>query len=273
MSADPTKKLAALIRKLRGQYSELTPPVVIPEPPDEFDPHIHQLVYSMLLWEASTTQARNALKRIREAVVDYNELRVCVADEVAAILGDKYPLGLERAMRLRTTLNDIYHHQHAISLRHLADLSKREARQQLDHLAGCPAFVAARVCITQGLGHAVPLDERLMTLLVGEQVLDADMSVEQATSWLEHHIKAEESLDVHLLFQEWSDEHGHPPRRDKRPITLQMQSHLSHDKADKPEKADGKDKGDAKPAKPAAKGRTKPEPAAKKTKSKPRSGS
>ncbi len=261
MSADPTKKLASLLRKLRGQHTDLAAPVVTPEPPDEFDPLVHQLVFSMLLWEASTAQARNALKRIREAVVDYNELRVCVADEVSHVIGDKYPLSLERAMRLRTTLHDIYQRQHAISLAHLQELGKREARHYLDGLAGCPPFVAARVCLVQGLGHAIPADERLCTLLSGEQVLEPGTPVEQATSWLEHHIKAEEGREAALLLQAWSDEHGHPPKRDKRPVTIQTQA---------PTQAEPK--AEAKPLK-AAKPRTKAEPAAKKAKSKPRSGS
>lgn len=262
MSADLTKKLASLLRRLRGQHTELAAPVVVPDPPDGFDDLVHQLVYSMLLWEASTGQARNALKRIREAVVDYNELRVCVADEVSHVIGDKYPLSLERAMRLRTTLHDIYQRQHAISLSHLADLGKREARHYLDSLSGCPPFVSARVCVVQGLGHAIPVDERLCSLLVQEQVLEPGTPVEQATSWLEHHIKAEEGRDIALLFQAWSDEHGHAPKRDKRPVTIQTQPPPA------PEP-----KADPKAAKPTAKPRTKPEPAAKKSKSKPRSGS
>jgi endonuclease III len=260
VSADPTKKLASLLRKLRSQHTELAPPAVIPEPPDEFDPIVHQLVFSMLLWEASTSQARNAFKRVREAVVDYNELRVCVPDEVAHIIGDKYPLSLERAMRLRTTLHDIYQRQHAISLKHLQEIGKREARHYLDSLAGCPPYVAARVCLMQGLGHAIPVDERLCALLTDEQVLEAGMPAEQATSWLEHHIKAEEGRDAALVLQAWSDEHGHPPKRDKRPVTIQTQA---------PVPAEPK----AEPKPKAAKARTKAEPAAKKPKSKPRSGS
>ena len=267
MSTDPTKKLNSLLKKLRGQHSELAPPAVTPEPPDEFDSFVHQLVFSMLCWEASTSQARNALKRIRESVVDYNELRVCVSDEVSHIIGDKYPLSIERAIRLRTALNEVFNRQHAVSLKHLAEGGKREARQYLDTLPGCPPYAAARVCVVSGLGHAVPVDERLLSLLTDEQIIADDASVEQAASWLEHHVKAEESLDVHLLFQAWSDEHGHAPKRDKRPITLQTQpTELKHEP--KPDPKDGKE---GKPAKPAAKGRTTPEAAAKKGKAKPRS--
>ncbi len=260
MTADSTKKLNTLLRKLGALHAGLAAPSVMPEPPDEFDAFVHQLIFSLLLWEASTGQARNAMKRLRDSVVDYNELRVCVADEVAHVLGEKYPLGLERSMRLRTILNDVYQRQHNISLKHLADLSKREARHHLEALAGCPCFVAARVCLLQGLGHAIPVDERLRDLLVQEQVLEEGTTAEAAASWLEHHIKAEEALSAALLLQAWSDEHGHPPRRDKRPIVVTPE---------RPPAAAA----EAKSPKAGAKAKVKSESAAKKSKAKPRSGS
>jgi hypothetical protein len=215
-ATDPAKKLAALLKKLKAQHEALTAPFVISEPPDEFDPLVHQLVFSMLLWEASTTQAKAAFKRIHDSVVDYNELRVCVPDEVAQIMGEKYPLGHERAMRLRSTLNDIFHRQHGICLRHLKEMGKREARQYLESLEGCVPFASSRVCLLGDIGHAVPTDERLVELLVQEQILEPGTTVAAGTGWLERHVHAEEGIESHLLLQAWSDEHGHPPKREKR---------------------------------------------------------
>jgi hypothetical protein len=262
---DPTKKLASLLRKLKVQFQAVEPPPILPDPPDEFDALVHQLVFSMLLWEASTGQAKGALRRIRESVVDYNELRVCVPDEVAHVMGDKYPLAHERAMRLRSALNDIYHRQHSICLKHLPDLGRREARAYLDSLEGMPPYVSGRVCLIGAISHAVPVDDRLCELLVQEQVLEAGCHSDAATTWLERHVRAEEALESHLLLQAWSDEHGHAPKRDKRPV----QAPDNRQTLSAPEK---------KPTRVAlAKGRPapKPEPAAvtRKSKAKPRSGS
>jgi hypothetical protein len=217
-SPDPTKKLASLLKKLKAQHPALEAPSVLPDPPDDFDALVHQLLFSMLLWEASTGQAKAAIKRVRDSVVDYNELRVCVPDEVAQVMGEKYPLGHERAMRLRSMLNDIYQRQHAISLAHLPEMGKREARHYLESLDGCPSFVASRLCLLGSIGHAVPVDERLCDLLVQEQVLEPGTSLEAAAGWLDRHVRSEEALETYLLLQAWSDEHGHPPKRDKRPV-------------------------------------------------------
>jgi hypothetical protein len=255
---DPTKKLVSLIRRLKGLHAAPECPSVAPDPPDEFDALTHQLVFSILLWEASTGQAKAAMRRIREAVVDYNELRVCVPDEVAHVLGDKYPLAHERAMRMRSILNDVYHRQHAISLKHLGEIGRREARAYLDSLEGVPPFVSARVCLVAGIGHAIPADERLCDLLMQEQVLEAGTSPAAGASWLERHIRAEEALDTHLVLQAWSDEHGHPPRRDRRAVQGE------------PRTAPAAEKKPLRPVKPRTS--TKPE-AARKSKSKPRTGS
>ena len=258
---DPTKKLASLLKKLKGQHEGLSAPTITPDPPDEFDVLVHQLLFSMLLWEASTGQAKAAIKRVRDSVVDYNELRVCVPDEVAMVLGEKYPLGHERAMRLRSTLNDIYHRQHSITLAHLPEMGKREARHYLESLEGCPGFVASRLCLLGNIGHAVPVDERLCELLIGEGVLEAGTTLDTAAGWLDRHVRAEDALETYLLLQAWSDEHGHPPKREKRPVQP-------------PPALAAASPGETRPARPPNKPRSAAKmEGAKKSKAKPRTGS
>lgn len=222
MSApDPAKKLNALLRRLKAQHAEAQRPPIALDAEDEFDLLVHQLVFSLLLWEASTAQAKTAFRRLRESVVDYNELRVCVPDEVACTLGEKYPLALERSLRLSSILNDIYQRQHGISLRRLLEVSKRECRAYLDSLEGMPAFAACRVCVVSALGNGVPVDERLRDLLAAEHAVDPAATPEACAAWIEKLIKPEDALETHLLLQAWSDEHGHPPKRERRTVHLE----------------------------------------------------
>ncbi|CAG0948720.1 hypothetical protein PHYC_00052 [Phycisphaerales bacterium] len=217
ISEAAARKFSSLLRRLKSKHEAPAAPTVTPEPPDAMDPAVHQLVFSVLLWEASTSQARNAQKRLRESLVDYNELRVCMADELAAILGEKYPLGHERCLRLRSALNDLFRRQQGLTLLSLKDAPKREARAMLESLEGIPPFAAARVFLLDLGGHGLPCDERLRDLLAGEGVIDPAATPEAAASWLEHHIRAEDAVETHLLLQTWSDEEGHPPKREKRP--------------------------------------------------------
>lgn len=180
----------ALVRKLRERHGQ--PP---PDPRGLLD----QFVWSFLLWDAQADDAERALKRIATAVVDFNELRVCLPDEIVSMLGVRYPRAPERAVRLKTSLHDVYLREHAVDFDHLKDKNKRVARQYLDSLDGCPPFVAARMMAVGLGGHAAPLDDRLLARLAGAGVFDEGTALDRAEGLLERHIKAEDALETHLL--------------------------------------------------------------------------
>ncbi len=208
------RKLASLLKKLRAKAPEASAPGPLGEEMlSGVDAGVHRLLHSLLLWEASSAQAKGALRRLREAFVDANELRVSMADEIACVLGEKYPRGEERAARLRLVLHDVYKRHHALTLAPLAQAGKREARAALESLEGIPHYAAARVFLLEFGGHAVPCDERLRTLLVGERVLEGSLSIEAASGWLERHIRAEDAPEAHAALQTWSDEHGTSARK------------------------------------------------------------
>ncbi|MBS0188265.1 MAG: hypothetical protein JSS51_09360 [Planctomycetes bacterium] len=216
-SQDPAKLLQALLKKLSNRYGEQQAEPLGAGVDEGVDPLLHLFVYSFLLWDASTGQARAALKRIRETFVDYNELRIAFADEIAAAFGERYPRGYERALRLRSSLHDIFRREHSLSLQRLSELSKREARAYLDSIEGAPAYVAARTMLLGLGGHAIPVDQRIADLLASEAVLGDDVTdADSAASWLERQIRAGEATTVALVLQSWSDDQGAAPRRDRR---------------------------------------------------------
>lgn len=249
---DPSKALATLLKRLKTQHGELLhqpiaawlAPKVMPAPvtmaagPDsttpipeepasptpppvaaDEDPLVQELIFSFLLWDATTTQARNLMRRLSETFVDSNELRVCLADEIAEVMGDRYPRAWERSQRLRATLQDLYKREHGMKLSTLNSANKRDIRGYLDSLDGIPPFVAARVFLVAFGGHAVPCDSRLADLLADEGVVDAKTTdPAEIGAWLERQIRAAESLEGGLLLQAWSDEKGSAPKREKRPV-------------------------------------------------------
>lgn len=216
-ASDPSKKLHSLLKRLRAEHADATL-LAQSNPPLAIDPLTHELIYSFLLWEASTAQARPAADRLLRAVVDLNELRVCLPQEIADHLGERYPLALERAMRLRGSLLEIYRQRHAVCLDHLPAMGKREARSFLASLDGMPGFVAARVAVVALDAHAVPLDDRLRALLAGHDAIDPSLSLDDASAWLERQIRAQDARETAALFQAWSDAEGHPPKTEGRAV-------------------------------------------------------
>jgi hypothetical protein len=162
---------------------------------------MQEFLRSFLTWEASPAKADAALRRVNHSVVDYNELRVCLTDELAQIFGERYPIARERAHRLRAALNELYRREHGVTLEAVLTLPKREARSYLSSLEGVPAFVAARVTLLELGGHAFPVDERIRAALAesGVDLGDCD----GLGSWLERHVRGGEARQAYLAVESW----------------------------------------------------------------------
>jgi hypothetical protein len=197
------QRLESLVARLRARFG---PPLDPPEalPPD--GQRIHELVRSFFVWEAGERRAQAALDAVAASLVDFNELRVCLPAELAAILGERFPLALERSRRLRATLNSLFRREHAVTLDAAAGLSKRDARAYLAGLEGMPAFVADRLTLVLFGGHAFPVDARLVRLLTAEKVFEDGVAPDAASSWIEHHLHAGEAYAAYRLVEQWADE-------------------------------------------------------------------
>ncbi len=220
-ASDPSKQLLSLLKKVRSQYAEAAElPAHDPSEPLPARDLVELLIFSFLQWEATAAQARLAMRRLREACVDDNEIRVCLPHEVADVLGERYPRQTERAQRLRSVLNDIYRREHAVTLSHLTAVGKKDARAYIESLEGIPPYVAARVGLIGLQIHAIPADHRLADLLVsGGGIGDSDPAAADplvAGHLLERAIRAEDALSMHAALQAWADEHGQAHRRETK---------------------------------------------------------
>ena len=205
MSAtDHAKSITKLMKALGTKYT--------PDPAIEREP-INELVYAFLLWDANTTKANAAMRRVNDAFVDMNEMRVSRPVEVMTALGKTYPRLEERTLRLRETLRDLYKREHAVSLERLADMPKREARLYLETLEGITPFIAARVSLVAFGAHAIPIEERLMGKLVTAGVFAEDTPIDKAAGLLERYIPAGDGIEAHLLLQALSEDGSADPTK------------------------------------------------------------
>lgn len=173
---------------------------------DPAEPVLCEFVRSMLLWESTTPKAAAAMKRIESRVVDFNELRVCLARELLEMLGERYPRAAERAQRLRAALNDLYSRAHAVTLEHLTGTGKREAWTYLESLEGVPPYVVARVMLLSLGGHAAPVDGRILQCLVAAGAVEEGTTAEVVAGTLERRVRAGEMVPTYLRLQSAADE-------------------------------------------------------------------
>ena len=71
------------------------------------DDPVGVLIFSSLLAGATVQQAQVAYKALLDQVVDFNDLRVCMPHEIAALIGKNYPDADDHARRLRAALRSV----------------------------------------------------------------------------------------------------------------------------------------------------------------------
>ncbi len=191
-------------RKLRELLNRLGPPPA-PPLPDTDDP-IVTLVTSLLIWEATTPKALAAYKRLREKVVDFNDLRVCLPFETQEFLGPRYPHVADRCQRMRAVLRNIYRREHAVNLDRLQGLAKRDVKRYLDSLEGMVPYVSCRLMLLCFNAHRMPVDEQLRTALIEHGAASGSMDVPGVSAWLGRQIKAAKGVETHFALQSWIDE-------------------------------------------------------------------
>lgn len=206
---DLDSSLKSFLKKLQVRFGK-------PERQPAPDDPVEELIWAYLLWDSTESKASHAFKRITSSVVDFNELRVTLPAEIAAMLGERYPLVEERSVRLRASLDDIFRSEHCVSLMALKQLSKREAKQRLESIHAIPPFVVSRVLLMGLGGHATPIDQTTLDMMIDEGLLDSDITVDEANTMLPRHIKAADAIDAHLLIRQWVES---PPVKDRKSST------------------------------------------------------
>ena len=154
-------------------------------------------VHSYLLWQAPSADATAALKRLKAAFIDWNDLRVSLTSDIVDVIGHKHWRAADRVNRMRDAMNGIFRREHKVSLDRLRALMKKDAVSYMDTLPGMVPFVANRVLLVGVDFHSVPVEEFGLQLLVQAGVFSLGIGLADAANWVTRHVKAEEARDAH----------------------------------------------------------------------------
>jgi len=192
------KRLASVFKSLRAKLGKVNRPATT-------DP-ITQIILGVFSRDMPETKAREVLDKLREMVVDYNELRVIPPGELAAVVGD-YPEVRTKCEDVSRALNKIFAWEHTVSLDRLTDSPKLEVGNYLSNISGLEAYTRARVRLLSFGHHAIPLDEAMWAYARQEEIVDPKATIEEAQAFLERQIEEPDALDFVALLkkQAWSE--------------------------------------------------------------------
>jgi endonuclease III len=180
------KKLKKAQSRIRGCGAQWTPHTTDP---------IEHLIVAVLSQETSVQRAEKAMRRLREDMVDYNELRVSSPAEVSASLQDHVPHPVQRAKALNNLLNAIFRSRYSVSLDGLSSRGVREIKSYLEGLDGITPYVTAYMLLWSLGGHAIPVNDPTLEMLRREELVDSNADVAEVQAFLERHISAADAQD------------------------------------------------------------------------------
>ena len=164
---------------------------------------VHEIIYSSMLWNATSKQASGAYKKLIKSAVDLNEIRVNVIPETIDLIGSNYPQAFERSKRLRTVLNAIYSREHCMEITSIESAGKRDVREYFETLSGITPFVCNRVISLQYGVAAIPIDDRTLAALSLNGIISEDADIREAASWIGRQVKAEDVCGIHAQLHDW----------------------------------------------------------------------
>lgn len=179
-------------KRVKRLFKQLQPTVKDAETGEPTDP-TEQLIFAMLAVSSTPEQAGRAQRRLRERMVDYNELRVSSPAEISAMIRDLVPGSLDRSRALIDTLNAVYQSEHEVDLSRLRSMGIRDAKRYLEELDGVEAYAVASVLLWSLGGHAVPVSDRMLEVLREEEMIDPESDAGEVQSFLERHISASDA--------------------------------------------------------------------------------
>ncbi len=199
---NPETMLATLSE--RDEWSESVDACSLCPMPEWCDDRLlHELVFSMLLWESTMENAVRAMHKIHEQFVDYNELRVAFPTEIESLLGARYQRGEDRSQRLIKALGMIFEKNQCLTLKPLEEMNKRDARAFLESLEALPRFVISRVLLLGLDAHALPLDAKIARALHKAKLIKSAKNPDTIAVSMERSIRANQTLDTYTRLERW----------------------------------------------------------------------
>ncbi len=196
-SKEYAQRLQRLYRELKRVHPKAERPT--------YDDPAEALICGIIGERLSEGATSRALREIRTAFVDWNDLRVARVGEIAETLGANSSVGRDVATALTAALRGIFDEQHRISLAVLKKLGKRPAKQGLEKLPGVSRFVVNYCMLTSMQAHAVPLTPTMIEYLKHNEIIAPDAEEEDIDGFVTRQIPAKGAYEFYALLRRESE--------------------------------------------------------------------
>ncbi len=162
--------------------------------PMKFTDFIEALVFQILELGVQEKPARDALKRLRDEYVDWNDMRVASVREIEDILGMKYYLVREKAEDIKHLLADLYTAFRRMDLTNLLNAEGIETLRALPETTNIRKDMVERALLLALDVKLFPCDEDQFKLLKFLGGVPKPLTMQQGVKKIEEALDSEQML-------------------------------------------------------------------------------
>lgn len=166
-------------------------------------PVLETILFGICLEDVDFDRAKKSFDRLREAFLDWNEVRVTTVTELEEILSG-LPDNSMRAVRVRQLLMYIYDHQYSYDFEGLRKKTQELVHRQLSRIKYLTPF-ARNYATQQALGsHVVPLDHRMLMCAVWLGLVPAGANEDEGSDLLKGVIRKADAPEFFYWLKSFS---------------------------------------------------------------------
>jgi len=196
---EKAKRLEHIRQRLKRAYGEMArPPLTHP---------VEHAVWTVLSEEAARSDVDEALERIRDHFIDFNDLRVSRPREIREVLGEDFPRAGYKARVIPRLLDQVFKRHNSMVWDFLERMGKIETREFFERLEEVRPFVAATLARDCAGAHAFPVDRDVGRVLGRLGLVDIETDSEaQMQAFLERAVKSDRAWQLHALLKRLAED-------------------------------------------------------------------
>jgi endonuclease III len=197
--AEKARRLDRARLHLKRRYGD-APKLMLTHP-------VEHVLRAILSEEATASQVDQAVRRLREQFVDWNDLRVSRPREIREALGPDFPGVGHKARVIPRLLDQVFKHHNSMVWDFMEAMGKVATRAFFASLEEVRPFVAATIARDCAGAHAFPVDHDIARALGRLGILDPEAASEtQMQAFLERAVKSPRAYETHYLVKRLAED-------------------------------------------------------------------
>lgn len=168
---------------------------------------VEHILRAILSEEATASQVEQAMRRLREQFVDWNDLRASRPREIREALGPDFPGVGHKGRVIPRLLDQVFKRHNSMVWDFMEAMGKVATRAFFESLEEVRPFVAATIARDCTGAHTFPVDRDIARVLGRLGILDPEAASEtRMQAFLERAVKSTRAYETHYLVKHLAED-------------------------------------------------------------------